>query len=162
MLSFRSLIATTAAFFAIVSPASAQNAQSEWETACADDGSTCTMTITVRDEDLQIRAATLLASVVASDDTVVLGAIVPLGVALRPGLQMIADGKTIEAEYDACVVDGCRAIKPLTAEELSTALAASEVDVRYLARRDGRLISVPIPTSGFEGALEDARGRLSK
>ncbi len=133
-----------------------------WTTNCTSDGKNCTISRTVHGEDVNIRAATLLAVVNNENSEVTFGAIVPLGLSLQPGMQMRSGEVVISLPYDVCFPDGCRALKALSLDELEEVLQAEELDLRFFVRSDGTLVSVPVPMSGFPAALTDARERLSQ
>jgi invasion protein IalB len=56
----------------------------------------------------------------------------PLGSALNAGIQIVIGTQELRLAYDVCLQDGCRATKPLSAEEFALLRDATDAELRLM------------------------------
>lgn len=80
--------------------------------------------------------------------------LVPLGVALPPGLQVrVDDNKPIPLKFTFCHVGGCAAEAPMTKELVEQFKKGEKMSV-FALNHVGKTIGFPIPLAGFTKAYE--------
>ena len=144
-------------YFAMITPAMAQDP--EWTSQCAESNDACTLSRSVQDTATGTRAGTILANVTAGAETMIFGAVVPLGVAVQPGIRVLVGEDVIELPITVCYPDGCRGLVEVDAATQSRLLDVENVEIRYLTSNGDRQISVPVPMSGLSAAIAEIRNR---
>jgi invasion protein IalB len=90
-----------------------------------------------------------------------LGAALPLGVAVEPGARLILGETTIDARYEVCFPDGCRAMATLPADQLGPLGEAASIELRFFAFGQEKPIAVEIPLDGLTEAVAAAQTQLA-
>lgn len=132
-------------------------AQDTWTSEC--DADSCAVSRAVADVESGQRVGTLLV-VLDQDGTSLVGAIVPLGSAMEPGLRLIHGSTEAAVPIQVCYPDGCRGLAPMDGAALDALATADTVDLRFFAFGTEAPISVPIPLVGLQGAVAAARATL--
>ena len=90
-------------------------------------------------------------------DKTVLSLLLPLGVALKAGVQIKVDeGKPTRFGYDVCSGAGCRAFLILEDAMVISMKKGSKAYVTF-ANLQGKGIAIPVSLSGFTGAFNSLR-----
>lgn len=135
--------------------AGAQDA-GEWASECND--TSCTLSRTAVNPSNGQRAGTILAVVEKSSDTITIGAVAPLGIALEAGIRLVI-GETSEiAKMDVCFPDGCRGLIQFAP---SVFTGIENIDMRYFPFGSERPLSILIPLEGFDAGVAQARATLA-
>lgn len=132
--------------------------QEAWSPSC--EGNRCTVSRSAINTENHQRIATLIV-VLDIEEPTVIGAVLPLGVALEPGLRLLAGSEELEVPLQVCYPDGCRGFLPVDDVVLSRIAAEAEIDVRFFPYSDDRPASVTIPLDGLSNAIQAAREQLS-
>ena len=148
----KTLSAALLALFA--GPAMAQQA---WESTCSADR--CTISRTLTATDTGQRAGTFVAVVDKADGTF-LGAIIPLGTAIAPGIRLVQGGAEIEVAFQVCFPDGCRGFAEVDAATLDAFMGGETAEIRFFAMGQPAPLGVPVPLTGLDAALDAARSEL--
>ena len=141
------------------SPSSAQGGD-PWTVNCEDDA--CTISLALIAPDSNRRAATFLAVISAEEGGSRLAAAMPLGLAIEPGIRMIAGETVIDVPFQVCFPDGCRAVRDADAAMFDALAREETLDIRYFPFGEERPVSLKMPLDGLAGALEAARSELSQ
>ena len=126
-----------------------------WKTSC-DAAGRCTAMLVVSDSQTKKVAGSIGVQMGKGGSDPILLAIVPLGVALKPGFRAVIGAKAFDAPYDTCYPDGCRAIAPIAPADLDTWLDAQTISLRFFPSGSERPIGLDVPTAGLRTALETA------
>lgn len=150
--------AFTAAFCAF-GPATAQAA--DWQMTCND--TSCNIQRSLTEESTGRLVATFIVIVEKGQtDKPGLGVAVPLGLAINPGVRIVAGDATIDLPFQVCFPDGCRAIRPASADEMALLADQDKADIRFFAFGQDRPISATLPMTGFSDALGQARAKVNE
>ena len=137
------------AALALLAPAGAR--AQEWTVACAEG--VCEATVTaVREDGGRVLVATFLR---AEGGTPEMQVALPLGMAIEPGVRVVADGETaLTASFRVCTAEtGCRAAAAVTPEAAAAMAGAGELSVQAFPFGAEAPVSVPMPTGGLADAL---------
>lgn len=94
--------------------------------------------------------------------------VLPLGVALRPGVRISTPGNDdetvndpIELTPEVCFPDGCRVVFNLDENSMAQILSADSFNILFFAysREGDRPISMTLPTDGLDQAFEYMAGK---
>ena len=81
-------------------------------------------------------------------------AVVPLGVDLRPGVEIrIDEGEPIRGSYFFCLPDGCQVHIRMDEAMIQRFKKGSKGTVTFIKLPEGRPLSVPISLAGFTAAF---------
>jgi invasion protein IalB len=80
-------------------------------------------------------------------------AILPLGVALAPGVKLVIGDAQIALAYKVCVPDGCQAYADLSAEDWTKITAAKSVQVRFFPLASDKPVSSELDMAGLGDEL---------
>ena len=150
------LILTAAALASLAaSPALALADPGGWKTSC-DASGRCTAMLVVSDAQTKKVAGMIGVQMGKGGSDPMLLAVVPLGVALKPGFRAVIGTKAFDAPYDTCYPDGCRAVAPIAAADLDTWLDAQTISLRFFPSTSERPIGLEAPTAGLRAALDAA------
>lgn len=87
-------------------------------------------------------------------DTPLATAILPLGVALRAGIEVaIDDGAPKRYPFSICLADGCQAHVPLDDAMMTAFKKGNKGSVAFARPPDGRAVKVPFSLKGFTAAV---------
>ena len=141
----KSSIAACAVLLACASPALA------WTKDCKENR--CGLSISALDATSKkpMLTFTVLADKDKSKPAVVV--MLPLGVALEPGVKMVIGEKQVPLAFKVCVPDGCQAYADVKAEDWGAMTAAKSLEVRFFALAADKPISAPIDLSGLTDEL---------
>ena len=112
-----SILAVSVVAIAIFSGSASAQSGVSWSSAC--DEAQCTLSRTVTEASTERRVATVLVLIRASSPTHLVGAAVPLGVALNEGIRLTVPDQRIDISFDVCLPDGCRGLQPVSEEVLN-------------------------------------------
>ncbi len=141
------------AALALLTPAGAL--AQEWIVECA--AGSCEASVTaLREDGGRVLVATFLRADGAAPEIQVA---LPLGMAIEPGVRVVADGETVlTPSFRVCTAEaGCRAAAAVTPEAAAAMSGAGELSVQAFPFGAEAPVSVPLPTGG----LADALGALS-
>ncbi len=127
-----------------------------WGITCIEGS--CTMSRAVVDNDTNKRIATLFVVAQKGTDDLVVGGVVPLGVAIKPGVKVIAGANEEIGEITVCFPDGCRAVvtTPISLVDIDT------IELQYFPLNTDRPVAIPVPLGGLPEALTEAGAQLAK
>jgi len=144
-----------------LSPLHAQSAgQSDWNMDCDNAG--CRLAVTATDARTEQRIATILILVEKERQSPLLAAIVPLGVAIEPGLRFLYGDEVLSLSVEACFPDGCRAVIETDETFLAALTAAEEFEIRYFPLGSEQPVAITLPSGGLSDILEEARKALEE
>lgn len=88
----------------------------------------------------------------------VLMATVPLGIAARPGVRIVAQpaSDAFLLAVDACFPDGCRVSAELQPDDLSRLLGAQALSLQFIAFTDGQTLAADLPAASLADPLRAA------
>lgn len=124
-----------------------------WQMNCQPGICMIARSVIANNSEAKGPAATLLMSV-NDEGAHFLGAVMPLGVALVPGVRLVNGDTFIEARMEVCLPDGCRASAPVTAEQIANLRQWDTVDLRFFNTSDARQYSIPFPLDGVAEAID--------
>ncbi len=131
-----------------------------WKVTCAEGGD-CQAFLSLVDKDTNQRALTASFHFIEGSATPTGVVVLPLGVALRPGVRIASDesgagDRPIELTPEVCFPDGCRAVFNLSSDKLAQILSADAFSVRFFPYSEGaeRPILLSVPTDGLSNALD--------
>ena len=127
-----------------------------WTYECrgTDQAQTCTFAFVVGAAETRTPLAKFTLGRERSTDDLILGALLPLGIAVGLGVRAQLDGqKEFLMGLQTCVPTGCLAAFKLTVEELQAFAAAETLTMRFNAfgRQEATVLSVPL--SGIRDAM---------
>jgi invasion protein IalB len=134
----------------LIGPARADDT---WTTTC--EGDRCTARLTVADVATGKTFASVGLQVGPDGAEPGLLVFTPLGVAVKPGVRAVIDGRSFEVPFDVCYPDGCRAVAQLTAEDLEIWLTAESSSVQFFPFASDKPVAADIPLAGLRAALGD-------
>lgn len=127
---------------------------------CDTSSGRCTVGTTMKTDDGKL-FGTVMIEVDKDGADPVLVALTPLGIALRPGVRIVADGA---AEFplvaDACLPDGCRASATLSTEQLATLDAAKSLSLQFFVPGQDQPLAGDVPNPDLIAALKSAGAAL--
>lgn len=138
-------------------PSVAQDAP-QWNTSC--DGGLCTLSRQLIDEATGKGVATVLVVVQKASDDILLGAALPLGVALEPGVRFVQGDTLIQADFEVCYPDGCRAMAELPVTAFEAIDFEKEMDLRVFAFGQDKPLAVTVPLDSLKSAVDAGREQL--
>ncbi len=151
-----------------ITPALAQNdalAPGDWQISCVQGACLATRPMMQVDqsttpEGAKKQALAALVVGVKTDGTGILGAVLPLGAAIKPGTRMIFAGETVNAPIEVCLPDGCRSVAEQTPAQFDALRMADKVELQFFAQNNTRQISVKFPTTGLAGVIDTLRDKV--
>jgi invasion protein IalB len=122
-----------------------------WTKDCTQDR--CGLSITALDQTSKKPMLTF--TVLANKDKSAPGVIVmlPLGVALEPGVKLVVGDQQIAMAYKVCMPDGCQAYANISNDDWAKLLAAKSVEVRFFPLAADKPISSALDLSGLSNEL---------
>jgi invasion protein IalB len=138
----------------------AQAAPQDWGARC--DATTCTLSRGILEEASGKRLSTLLVVLRKGEDKVLFGAALPIGVALEPGIRILQGDTMVEAKFQVCYPDGCRALVELPLAAVTSMAKAGSAEFRAFPYESEKPISFMAPLSGLDMALQNALDTLAK
>ncbi|SDM02822.1 Invasion protein IalB, involved in pathogenesis [Modicisalibacter muralis] len=162
MLLFLSLLAPMAV--AQQQPASGPEFSSEqfedWEVRCPTNAqpAICEMTQLVNNPQSGQPIMRVIMAYPQEIDTAAMIFLLPLGVRLSPGLQLVVDnGEPINFPYQVCQQQGCRADLPISESLRQRMRNGSTATVSVIGPRGNRL-DLPVSLQGFTAADDSISG----
>ncbi|QJF52003.1 invasion associated locus B family protein [Roseobacter ponti] len=124
----------------------------EWFVQCEDD--ICVSQVVASETGADDAVATVSFFSPTGDQTVSLAVVLPLGVALEPGAQIVA-GETVQSlVFKVCLPNGCTAYAEIT-PALRTALEGAEtLRVQFFAQSDLAARALELPTKGLSAVFD--------
>ena len=153
-------IALLSVFAALSAAPVLAQGEADWSTAC--DAGVCTLSRSVADAASGRTVATMLIVVGAPDQDIRFGAALPLGVAIDPGARLVQGETVLDARFEVCFPDGCRAMASVSSNAFDRIAAGETIDLRFFGFGEERQISVEVPLTGLTEALGKAREQLGK
>ncbi|MGV8951340.1 MAG: invasion associated locus B family protein [Cypionkella sp.] len=138
----------------------AQAAEQQWASSC--EATSCTLSLNVLDAASSKPVSTILVVVTTADKQPLIGAALPLGSALEPGIRIVQGDTTINAKFQVCYPDGCRALAEMTNESLDTLALADKMEVFAFPYSSDKPISFEVPLAGLDVGIKAAREKLAK
>lgn len=158
MMKIGGLLALALTFTAM--QGAAQTEPQTWNTNCETDS--CTLSLGVLDATSGKPVSTVLVVVPKIGETVFLGAAMPLGSALEPGIRIVQGSETINAKFQVCFPDGCRALTEIPRATIQTMTKVGSVELFAFPYSSDTPISFQVPLAGLDAALKDATATLLK
>ena len=131
----------------------AQGEMPDWQKKCQDGR--CAVSRAMFDPDSKKRVAALTFLFEEGQTGSVLVMAAPLGVAIKPGMQLVTGENTIDVPIQVCLPDGCQGTHRLTEVELSRIGALGSVAFRYFPfGKADKPLSATIPMDGLSETIE--------
>lgn len=144
-----------------VQPASAQNTpESDWSVTCEE--TRCSVSISATDTRTGQRVATIMIILDREEQSPLMAAIVPLGVAIEPGLRMLYGDEVVSLGVEACFPDGCRAVMQMNDAFHANLARAEDFELRYFPLGSEQPVAVTLPSDGLTDTLAEAQKVLEK
>lgn len=124
-----------------------------WSMAC-DEDQTCTATRTAVNAETGNRVVTLAVSLTATEQVVTVTT--PLGVAVQPGIRVIAGEDVREIPVQVCYPTGCLAAWSSTVDEMRTLARLEAVEIRYFPFRGDAPLAIRMDIDGLDTAIAEA------
>ena len=124
----------------------------DWDVVCSGP-ETCTLSRTVINTESNERLATLAIEVSGDDQSLTVTA--PLGVAVVPGVRMIAGDTESDLPILVCLPTGCLSARALAEDELRSLAAQDAVELRFFGFRNERPYSVTMELDGLRDVLAE-------
>lgn len=124
-----------------------------WATTC-EAGGRCTALLTMSvetDRKLQVRIGIQTGP---NGSEPVMITLLPLGVALEPGVRAVIDGKEFKSGYQVCFPDGCRTVGAMTADDLEVWLNAPTASLQFFPFASDKPVAVDVLLAGLREALK--------
>jgi invasion protein IalB len=139
------VVATSAVLLASATPALS------WTKDCKENR--CALSITAVDKASQKPMLTF--SVLANKDksAPAVIAMLPLGVALQPGVKLVIGDQQISVAFKVCVPDGCQAYADLSVDDWAKVVAAKSLQVRFFPLSSDKPVSSTLDLSGLSDEL---------
>jgi invasion protein IalB len=127
-----------------------------WKIAC-EEGATCQAYVSLVSADTKQLALTFSYHFVKGLDRPTGVATLPLGLALKPGVQILtkASAEPIRLEPEVCYPDGCRAVFNPTPDEQAALTGGDSYAISFFAYGlPDRRTSIEVPADGLAEALD--------
>lgn len=132
----------------------------DWEVRCPTNAqpAICEMTQLVNSPQSGEPIMRVIMAYPQEIDTAAMIFLLPLGVRLAPGLQLVIDnGEPINFPYQVCQQQGCRADLPISESLRQTMRSGSTATVSVIGPRGNRL-DLPVSLQGFTAADDRISG----
>lgn len=151
--------------FALASPAAAQalseapkkgdievTQYDDWEVRCLQSANTCRMYQVVRGPETDKPIMRVVVGYPRQSDTAAMVFVLPLGIRLRPGVQVSIDGgEPLRVPFQICLDSGCRATLPVRTSLLNKFRNGLNAKVTFVGPR-GQKVNLDVSLMGFTAA----------
>lgn len=131
----------------------------DWQSNCIPGGCFATRVVTRPSEQPSPTGAEqqqilgVLVVGVKPDGGGILGAVLPLGSAIKPGARLVYGDQTVNVDFEVCLPDGCRAVAEPTPEQFAAVQTADKVELLFFAQNNPQQFSIEIPTDGLSSVV---------
>jgi invasion protein IalB len=136
-------------------PVQAQTPDRDWKTLCKSD--TCTLSRKLQNEERKSVVTTFFVVVERGKNTIRAGSLIPLGVAVQPGIRFVASSQVFEVPVDVCYPDGCRAQREFTESQMTQMTSSPDLQVQFFPYGLDAPVFVRMPTEGLAAAIQNAQ-----
>ncbi len=139
-----------ALLFFLAGSASAQDSTT-WHAECQND--VCVSQISASETEGGTKLATVVFTAKAGNPTKSVLVTLPLGVALEPGIQIVADKQAFAVPFKVCLPAGCTARADLTPEMRKALETGTPFEVRFFNANEAGAKAVALPSTGLDAVF---------
>ncbi|HEY0213559.1 MAG TPA: invasion associated locus B family protein [Paenirhodobacter sp.] len=136
-----------------------------WQTSCAPGACFAIRAITrpgpaSATGETQQQVLAMLVVGVKADGGGILGAVVPLGAAIKPGARLLYGTQTLNVGVEVCLPDGCRATADPTPAQFDALQSTDKVELQFFAQNVPKPIITDFPLDGLTEVLATIREKV--